>query len=80
MVSDTIKFRHHKLTLLSVTPEDKVLDGVQNLTSVIKYAPASTADAQIQSINSLQDALEHWLGDTTAPTDTTAILWQTLSS
>ena len=28
MVSDTIEFKHHKITLTPVTPEDKVLHGV----------------------------------------------------
>ena len=32
MASDTIEFRHYKLTLPSVTPEDKVINGVQQLT------------------------------------------------
>ena len=39
MLSDTIEFRHHKLTLPSVTPEEKVLHGVQQLTAALKNAP-----------------------------------------
>ena len=58
MVSDTIKFRHHKLTLPSVTPEDKVLHGVHQLTESLKNTSASTVDAQLQSIKYLQDTIE----------------------
>ena len=45
MVSDTIEFRHHKLTLPTVTPGDKVLNGVQRVTPALKNTPASTVDA-----------------------------------
>ena len=59
MVSATIKLRHHKLTIPSVTPEDKVLHGVQKLPPVLKDTQESTVDAQIQAIKALQDTLEH---------------------
>ena len=36
MVSDTIELRHHELTLPPVTPEDKVLHGVHQLTEELK--------------------------------------------
>ena len=80
MVSDIIEFRHHKLTLPSVTPEDKVLHGVQQLTAALKNAPASTVDAQLQSIKALQDTIEHCLVDTKSPTATTDLLRCTLST
>ena len=59
MVSDTIEFRHHKFNLPSVTPEDKVLHGVQQLTAALKNTPASTVDDQLQSIKALQDTIDH---------------------
>ena len=80
MVSDTIEFRHHKLTLSSVTPEDKVLHGVQQLTAALKNTPAYTVDAQIQSIKALQDIIEHWAGDTKAHVATTDLPRCTLST
>ena len=67
MVSDIIEFRHHKLTLPAVTPEYKVLHGMQKLTASLKNTPASTVDAQLQAIKSLQYTIEHWAGDTKAP-------------
>ena len=57
IISDTIESSHHKLTLPSVTPEDKVLHGVQQLTAALKNTPASTVDAQLQSIKALQDTI-----------------------
>ena len=63
MVSNNIEFRHHKLTLPSVTKEDKVLNGVQQLTAALKNTPASTVDVQLQAIKALQDTIEHWAGD-----------------
>ena len=71
MVSDTIEFRHRKLTLPSVTPEDKVIHGVQQITEALKNTPASTLDAQLQAIKSFQDTIEHWAGGTKSPTSTT---------
>ena len=80
MVSDTIEFRNRKLALTSVTPEDKVLHGVQHLTAVPKDTPTSTVDAQLQSIKSPHDTLDQWAGDTAAPTATTDLPCQTLST
>ena len=59
MVSDTIKLRHHKLTIPSVTPEEKVIHGVQQLMEALKDTPTSTVDAQLQSINALHYKIEN---------------------
>ena len=80
MVSYTIEFRHHKLTLHLVTPEDKVLHGFQQLTAELKNTPASTVDAQLQAIKSLQDTIEHWEGNTKEPMATDDLPRRTLST
>ena len=80
MESDTIEFRHHKLTLPSVTLEDKVLHGVQQLTAALKNTPASTVYAQLQAIKSLQDTIEHWAGDKKSPMATIDLLRCNLST
>ena len=80
MVYDTIEFRHLKLTLPSVTPEDKVIHGVHQLTAVIKNTPSSTVNAQLEAINALQDTIENWAGDTKAPMATTDLPRCTLST
>ena len=78
--SDTIDFRHHKLTLTLVTPEDKVLHGLQQLTASHKKTPASTVDAQLQYIKALQDTIENWAVDTKAPMATADLPRHTLST
>ena len=78
MLSDTIEFRHHKLTIPSVTPEDEILHGVQQLTTALQNTPSSTVDAQLQDIKALHDTIEHWEGDKKAPTSTTDLPRRTL--
>ena len=78
MLSDTIEFGHHKLTLPSVTPEEKVLHGVQKLTEELKNTPLPTVYEQFQTINALQDNIEHWEGDTKSPMTMTELPRQTL--
>ena len=80
MVSYTIEFRHHKLTLTSVTPEDKVIHGVQKLTSALKIKPAFTGDAQLHAIKALQDTIENWAGNKKAHMATDDIPCRTLST
>ena len=79
MVSDIIEFRHHKLTVLSVTPEDKVIHGVQQLTAALKNTPAYTLDAQLQAIKPPRDTIYHWSGDTKKPIAMTDLPRHTLS-
>ena len=57
MVYDTIDFRHRKLTLTSVTIEDKLLHGVQQLTTALKNTLEYTLDVQFQDIKALQDTI-----------------------
>ena len=59
MVSDTIEFRSHKLTLPSVITEDKVLHGVQQLTATPKNTRSPTLYSQLQAIMALQDTTDH---------------------
>ena len=52
---------------------------MQHLTPVLKDMPAYTLDAQLQAIKALQDTLEHWVGDTSAPNATNNLPCWTLS-
>ena len=67
IVSNTIEFRHHKLTPPSVTPEDKVLHGVKQLTAALKNTLSSKVDSKLQALKALQDTIGHWIGDTKEP-------------
>ena len=55
MISDTTEFRHHHITQTSVTPEDRVLHGLQQLTAAIQGAPYSQSGDQIRALQSLKD-------------------------
>ena len=80
MVSDIIEFRHHKLTFPLLTPEYKVLHGVQQLTTAPKNTPSSTVDSQLQYIKALQDTIENWAGNKKAHMATDDIPCRTLST
>ena len=65
MISETTQFSHHHITKPSVTPEDRVLHGLQHLTADLQGAPSSRSGDQIRALKSLQDTLNDWAGDTT---------------
>ena len=71
MISDTTEFRHHHITQPSITPEDRVLHGLQQLTAAIQGAPYYQSGDQIRALQSLKDTLTNWAVDTT-PKDLTA--------
>ena len=71
MISDITEFRHHHITHPSITPEDRVLYGLQQLTAALQGSPSSLSGDQICALWSLQDTLNNWSGDTT-PQELTA--------
>ena len=64
-ISDTIEFCHQHITQPSVTAEDQVLHGIQQLTSALEGTPSSKSADQLAAIQSLQDALGQWSGNRT---------------
>ena len=64
-ISDTIEFRHQHLTQPSATDEDRVLHGMQQLTSALQKSPSSHSSDQSEAIQPLQNALGKWSGDMT---------------
>ena len=64
-ISDTIKFHHQHLTQPSVTAKDRVLHGMQQLTSVLQKSPSSHSSAQLEAIQALHNTLGKWSGDNT---------------
>ena len=71
MISDTTEFRHHHITQPSVTPKDRVLHGIQQLTTAIEGDTYSQSGDQIRALQSLKDTLTNWAVETT-PKDLTA--------
>ena len=83
MISDTTEFRHHSITQTSVTPEDRVIHGLQQLTVALQGAPSSRTGDQIRDFQSLKDTLTDWAVDTTpkdlmAPLHTEKDKWDDL--
>ena len=54
-VSDTIKFLHHYLTQSLLTPEDRILHGMNTLACALEDEHTSICDAQLSAITALRD-------------------------
>ena len=61
-VSDTVKFLHHFITTPTLTPEDRILHGINTLSSAIQDKSTDTYEAQIQAITKLRDICTGWSG------------------
>ena len=61
-ISDTVDFRHQYLTQPTITPDDRVLHGMQNLTGALKDASTVACDTQLQAIAELRNVLRNWSG------------------
>ena len=64
-ISDTIKFCHQHITQPSVTTEDRILHGIEKLTSALQGKSSSTSADQLAAIQFLQDVLGKWSGNLT---------------
>ena len=73
MISDTTEFRHHHITQPSVTAEDRVLHGLEQLMAAFQGAPYYRPGDQIRALQSLKDTLKNWAVETT-PKDLTVTL------
>ena len=71
MISYTTEFRHHYITQPSVTPEDRVPHGLQQLTAAFQGVPSSWSGDQVRALQCLKDTLTDWVVDTT-PKEMTA--------
>ena len=71
MISDTTDFSHHHIIQSSVTPEDRLLHGLQQLTAALQGDPSSQSGEQICDLQYLKDTLTDWAVDTT-PKELTA--------
>ena len=61
-VSDTVDFLHQFITTPTLTPEDRILQGLNTLSSAIKDRTTATYEAQIQAITKLRDICTGWTG------------------
>ena len=59
-LSDKVKYRHHHLTLPTVTPADRIVHGIHLLTSALHNVFTTRSDAQIKAIGDLGDIYQQW--------------------
>ena len=73
-ISDTVEYRHAHLTIPTVTNDDRILHGLQNLTGALGDVPTARCDAQLKAIGDLRAACHRWLSPAPSakPSDTTS--------
>ena len=59
-VLDTVEFRHHNLTLPDITPDDRIVHGVTNLTCTLRVTPTIVCDNQLALIQALRQTIQKW--------------------
>ena len=60
--SDTVEFLHHFITTSTLIPEDRILHGINTLSSAIKDRPTATYEEKIKAITKLRDICTGWAG------------------
>ena len=66
-ISDTVDFRHHHLTIPTVTPADTIVHSLDAITNAISNTPSTTSDAQLHAISTLRDLFSQWEAPLTNP-------------
>ena len=64
-VSYTLRFLNKFIMYPTITPEDRILHGLNTLAGAIKDARTATYDAEINNITSLRDICTGWAGNDT---------------
>ena len=64
-VSDTVEFLNKFITYPNITPEYRILHGLNMISGTIKDAPTATYNAQIKAITTLHDICTGWSGNDT---------------
>ncbi|KAL7490191.1 hypothetical protein ACHAW6_015937 [Cyclotella cf. meneghiniana] len=59
-VLDTIEFRHHYLTQLNVTPDDRITHAINFLTCALHNVPSLAHDNQLHDIAGLRAIFTKW--------------------
>ena len=63
-ISDTVKFRHHAMSISSLTPADRILEAAKQLDAAIKQQPKKAPMDEITAIELLRQVV---LGETKEP-------------
>jgi hypothetical protein len=67
VISDTVRFRHHTLTVPNLTAEDKIIHALRALTTAIAHNAPSETGAQLQAIAALRDIFRNYANTSPAP-------------
>ncbi len=59
-ISDTVDFRHHHLTIPTVTPTDTIVHSLDAITNAISNTPSATSDMQLHAISTLRNLFSQW--------------------
>lgn len=60
MISDTVEFRHDYLKVPSVANNNRIVNGLKVMASVISNALPPTSTSQLEAIDSLKKLLDKW--------------------
>jgi hypothetical protein len=61
-ISGTVEFCHQHITQPTLTSDDRVLHGMQNITGALKDASTVACDTQLRAIAELCNVLHNWSG------------------
>ena len=59
-ITDTIEYMHHYLTQPTLTPEDRVLHGLQTLKCALEDTPSQMCEEQLRAISNFQELFGQW--------------------
>jgi hypothetical protein len=54
-ISNTVNFRHHYLTIPTVTPANTIVRSLDAISNAITNAPSTTSNAQLHAISTLRN-------------------------
>ena len=67
IISDAIRFRHHKLPSPRLTTEDKIIHALHAINTTIAHTTPAPSDMQLQAINTLRAVLRDYQNRPTRP-------------
>jgi hypothetical protein len=76
-ISDTVDFRHHYLTIPTVTSANTIVHSLDAISNAITNAPSTTRDTQLHTISTLCNLFSWWEKPRTSTTITPPILHTT---
>ena len=60
VISDTVEFRHAYRTIPSISPEDKIINGLQVMATALSNAPQPTSITHLEAIAKIRELFVAW--------------------